>query len=942
VDLRGNPGHEYLAAYLTMASDSSPMADTDIRSQLATWLPEYMIPSRYMQLDAFPRQAHGKIDRRLLPEPDSEQPAAAGFCAPRDEIEQTIADLWTEILDLDSAPSVYDNFFDLGGHSLLATRVVARLRKEFRDVAKPISVMDMFASPSIAELAALVKRADAPARSRLIHELTPPVKDDERILSIVCAPYGGASASVYQDLAASLPAGHCLYSIQVPGREIGLAEDHLPIDQVAEACAQEIRQNISGPLVIYGHCGPGGALAVALTQRLAAAGRDLEALYLGGVFPFARPSGRLLGPLSRLVQMERFRADRNAANWMRGLGADLSDLDDDAVEFMIRAMRKDGVLAEVYLTELLSRGARRLSIPVISVVGERDPAGEFYQERYTEWGFLSDVTGVVVLREAGHFFVRHRAAELAQIVTTTHLAMLAGNSDALSRASKGADATWWLHGCSRADTEPLTAPERTPNRENGSRRLSSGRVTTRDRQQGMNRFSAIAVSQLISIIGSTLTEFAVPLWVYLKTGSLGYFGLLAVVGLLPGIVMAPVAGAIVDRYDRRRVMIAGDAAACSVEGVLLVLAWINGLQVWNIAVLVGLISVALIFQRTAYLSAIPQIVPKRFLGHANGIFQTAAGFGQFIGPLIGVALLATVGLRNILAVDVASYVIAISVVTLIRFPAAMGAQHIESVMAEIGQGLRYILARPNFRALLIFFAVLNLCFAPLVVLEAPLVLSMASRPAVAAIAAAGGIGAAVGGLTMSVWGGPRFRRMRGIRVLVAILAPFVALTGFRPELLLVGIGMLGANFCVGIINGIVTTIIHAKVPQRLHGRVIALSVLIASLALPFAFGVVAPYGPRILDPLTSAHGITGDIIRAATGSGHDRGIGLVYIVGAIMLALVAAAMGKVRPLARFDIEVEDAIPDDLLGIKAISDSRSVEARVVVSVPSSHPEREKVL
>jgi MFS family permease len=438
----------------------------------------------------------------------------------------------------------------------------------------------------------------------------------------------------------------------------------------------------------------------------------------------------------------------------------------------------------------------------------------------------------------------------------------------------------------------------------------------------MNRFSAIAVSQLISIIGSSLTAFALPLWMYLKTGSLSYFGLLAMAGLLPGIVMAPVAGAIVDRHDRRRVMIAGDVAACGVETVLLVLAFLNALQFWNIAVLVGLISAALIFQRTAYLSAIPQIVPKRFLGHANGIFQTANGFSQFIGPLIGVGLLATVGLRNILGLDVASYIVAISVVILIRFPAAMAAQRVESVMAEIRQGLRYILDRPNFCALLIFFAILNLCFAPLVVLEAPLVLSMAPLPAVAAIAAAAGVGAAAGGLTMSVWGGPHSKRVQAIRVLVAILVPFVALTGFRPELLFVGIGLLGANFCVGIINGIVLTIIHAKVPQRLHGRFIALSVLIASLALPFAFGVVAPYGPRILGPLTATHGIIGDIVHAVTGNGHGRAIGLVYIICAIMLALLAAGMGWVRQLARFDVEVEDAVPDDLLGIKAIHDARS--------------------
>jgi MFS family permease len=463
----------------------------------------------------------------------------------------------------------------------------------------------------------------------------------------------------------------------------------------------------------------------------------------------------------------------------------------------------------------------------------------------------------------------------------------------------------------------------------------------------MSRFSAIASSQLISMTGSMLTAFAVPLWMYLKTGSLAYFGFLTVIGLLPGIIIGPVAGAVVDRYDRRRVMIAGDAAACSAEAVLLVLAWVNALAFWNIAVLAGLVSVALAFQRTAYLSAIPQIVPKRFLGHANGIFQTANGFAQFVGPLIGVGLLATVGLRSILAADVSSYVFAIGVIILIRFPAAMAARRAESFIAEIGQGLKYILASPGFRALMVFFAVLNLCVAPLVVLEAPLVLSIASLPAVAAIAAAGGVGAAIGGLTMSVWGGPQIRRMQGMRVLVAVLAVFVALTGFRPNLLLVGIGMFGANFCNGMINGIFVTVVQTKVPQRIQGRFFALSMLIASLALPFGFGIVAPYGPRILRPLTSANGTVGAVIRAVAGSGHGREIGLVYLVCGIMFAFVAAGMGGIRRLSRFDAEVNDAIPDDLLGIRTISDARaslqpvaSIAARVIVSA-TGQPTGEKV-
>jgi amino acid adenylation domain-containing protein len=916
-DLRGPAGRQQLVGYLDLAEGAAAPADADIHSFLAGRLPEYMVPARVIALHGFPRQAHGKVDRKALPDPDADRSGARTYVAPRTEAEQTIADIWRQILELDQV-GVHDNFFELGGHSLLATRVVAALRRAFDGVAVPISVMDMFKYPTVAQLAAVAAtQRDEP---HLLYELTPPVAAATRTASFVCAPYGGAHASVYQKLAAALPADCSLYGIEVPGRDIARAQEALPVDQVAETCVAEILRDISGPLVIYGHCGPGGALAVAIAQGLEAAGRQIDALYLGGVFPFARPTGRILGPLSRFVENDRMRGDRNHANWLRGMGSEIADLGEEQVASMVAAMRQDGRLAEAYFTDLFATGARKLRAPVISVVGGKDPGGQFYQERFKEWGFLGDPLAAVVLDEAGHFFVQYRAAELAEILTRTHRAIAAGAADILSADARGPDATWWLHdytvtGPQAAEPE---ATEPAATRPAAAEKAPRPPAPGPGPAPGLKRFTAVALSQLVSITGSTLTEFALPLWIYLDTGSLARFGLLAVLGLLPGIAIGPLAGALVDRYDRRRVMIAGDLAAGITQAVLLVLAWTNTLQLWHLYVLIAVLSVALAFQRTAYLSAIPQIVPKRYLGHANGMVQTGFGFAQFIAPLIGVGLLATVHLRGILAFDVASYLVAIGVILLVRFPVAMAVQRAESVIEEIRQGFRFTLTQPSFRAMILFFAALNLFLSPLFVLLSPLVLSFSNLRGVAEVAFVGGLGGVVAGLTMTVWGGPQTRRMATIRVAAVALAAFAVLTGLRANLVLIDIGAFGMAFSIATANGIIMTIIQTKVPQRLQGRIFALNMMIASVTVPIGFGVIAPYGTRLLNLVVTAGGPVGSAVRATLGGGPGRGIGLLYIACGLALALLALTAGLVRRLAQFDRAVPDARPDDLLGLEEMS------------------------
>ncbi|MGV9779337.1 non-ribosomal peptide synthetase, partial [Streptosporangium sp. NPDC003464] len=495
VDLRG----DRLVAWLEKEPGAVEAPVAELRAHLLERLPEYMVPGRFGWLDRFPLQAHGKVDRRALPDPEPERlDQRPGHTAPADPTEEAIAAIWAAVLDLETV-GTGDNFFDLGGHSLLATQVVARMRKTFPDSRPPIGVLEMFKHPTVAELAGLVteRRGETAAPRRILAELTRPVDPRERAGSVICVPYGGANAVVYQALADAMPAGYSLYAVAAPGREPG-EEGQLSYEEVARRCVEEIAAHVQGPIVVYGHCAPGSALAVELAQRIEASGRELDALYLGGIFPFARPRGRFLGSLSRLVN-DRLHGTRTVAAELRALGGDMSGLDEEQVAFTVELMREDGRMAEEHFTRLLSTEQPRLRAPIVSVVGERDPSTEFYQERFKEWCVLSDSSSLVVIDEAGHFFPKYRADELAQILTGVHTADAAWR-EAHSREAGG---TWWLQ-----DTV-----ER--------------RAVREEREPSMRRFLPVALGQLVSLTGSALTEFAVPIWIYTVTGSLAHFGLIA-------------------------------------------------------------------------------------------------------------------------------------------------------------------------------------------------------------------------------------------------------------------------------------------------------------------------------------------------------------------------------------------------------------------------------
>lgn len=870
-------GEGRLAAYL-VAETAAPSI-SNLRGFLRDFLPDAMIPTAFVVLDALPLTTNGKVDRRALPAPEQiSLDLGTTYAAPQTELEECLAQIWMGVLGIERV-GIDDDFFDLGGDSFKSIRVVRKFGAAMR-------VFAIFKHPTIRALAAALseERTDEHA---LLQELTPALSPQERIVSYVCFPYGGGSAISYQPLARALPRGHSLYAVALPGHDFTREDEESALfHEVARACAEEIRQTIMGRLVIYGHCA-GGAMAIEVTRLLEADGVNVERVYLGGTFPNVRIPGRLFEFLANNLQIDRLSGDRTYETFFKSLGGFADVVDDREVRQIIKNLRQDSRDAEDYFTySFADKEYTPLSAPIVCIVGDKDPLTEYYQERYTEWEFFSPHVHLKVLPRAGHYFIKHRAAEVADLLTAP---LPSVEKTTTTEAIKQDHVSPF-----KQRTQTCTPP------------LQAGLLPT------LRVFLIVAAGQFVSLVGSGLTGFALGVWVYLQTGSVTQFALISVFAMLPGIIFSPLAGAVIDRSDRRKVMIFSDLGAGLGTLALTLLLWTGQLEIWLIYVILTWTSICNTFQRPAYASAIPQLVPKRYLWQANGIVQMTEAGSQVLAPIVAAALVVTIGLYGVILIDFVTFLFAITTLLLVRFPNSLPWQRKEPLMQEIVNGWRYITSHRGMVGLLLHAAATNVLLAIMTVLITPLVLqSLDSTTTLGSVMAVGGAGMLVGGLAMSVWGGPK-RLMSGLLGFSVLSGLCIMLIGVQPSLPFIALGFFGFTLTLALSNGCYTALIQTKVPHLLHGRVFALNQMIAFSTMPLGFALAGPLSDQIFGPLLMPGGLLADNVGRFIGVGAGRGIGLLFIVVGFLTVLVTL-VGYVYPrLWRLEDEIPDANPDELL------------------------------
>jgi len=425
-------------------------------------------------------------------------------------------------------------------------------------------------------------------------------------------------------------------------------------------------------------------------------------------------------------------------------------------------------------------------------------------------------------------------------------------------------------------------------------------------------FLVVWMGQLVSTLGSNMTGFALVIWIFQKTGAVTPIAFESLALALPSLLVSPLAGALVDRWNRRWVMILGDlGSGLSVLAVALLL-YTHHLQVWHIYVSSALSSLFATFQWPAYSASITLLVPKRHLARASGLVQTSQGIGQLLAPLIAGFLVVTVGISRVIVLDFASFLFAVVTLLLVRFPVpprtAAGAASSGSIWHEAAFGWSYIRLRRGLLGLLLLFAATNFVSGFVLVIAAPYLLSFASPAAWGIASTVGGCGMLVGGLLMSTWGGPR-RKMYGILGAEVISGVSILVAGAFPSPILFAAAAFGFFFGMPVVASCSQAIWQSKVEPDVQGKVFAIRAMVASSCAPLAYLLAGPLADRVFEPAMAVGGPLAATLGGLLGSGPGRGIGLLCCVLGVV-SLLVAAVGFLR-LRFLEDEIPDAIPEDL-------------------------------
>ncbi len=432
------------------------------------------------------------------------------------------------------------------------------------------------------------------------------------------------------------------------------------------------------------------------------------------------------------------------------------------------------------------------------------------------------------------------------------------------------------------------------------------------RPSGMFGFSIVWVGQIISLLGTSMTIFAMTIWAYEKTNSATALALIGFFFVAPMLIASPFAGALVDRSNRKLMMMISDIASGIASLVILILFTTGHLQIWHLFIIVAIQGVFQSFQWPAYSAAISTMIPKEQYGRANGMLSLADTASNIFAPILAGSLLGIIGVSGILLIDLATFAFAIGALLLVHIPqpkiTAEGIKARGNILKESVFGFSYIWRRPSLLALQIVFLTGNFFVGIPGAVEAAMILANTSsnEKALAYVNSAAAIGGVIGGLVMSAWGGPK-KRVHGVLFgwFIASLLGTV-LMGFGRSIPFWAISGFLGMFFVPIINGSNQAIWQAKVPPDLQGRVFSIRRLIAWFVTPMAMLIAGPLSDKVLEPaMQDPASFLASTFGSIMGTGPGRGMALLFVIGGAIAALVGITGYVFRALRDVDILLPD-------------------------------------
>ncbi|MEG4530210.1 MFS transporter [Microcoleus sp. D2_18a_D3] len=417
----------------------------------------------------------------------------------------------------------------------------------------------------------------------------------------------------------------------------------------------------------------------------------------------------------------------------------------------------------------------------------------------------------------------------------------------------------------------------------------------------MQKFIQLWLGQTASMIGSAMSGFALTIWIWESTSQATALALLMFFTQLPRILLAPVAGILVDRWNRKFLMAIGDAVSALLTLAILLLYISQNLQIWHIYVAAAVNGIFDQIQQLAYSAAIATMMPEKHYSRASSLSFLANYGASIIAPTLAGILYSAIGPGGIFTIDLATFTIAIGTLVCVKIPQPAIVPNPQPtrphLLQELSFGFRYIVQRPSLLALLVSVSLFWFAHDIGAALYSPMILARTGNNAriLGTILSAAGAGGVLGASIVSIWGGPK-RRIRGFLLGMAGAGLSKIVFAFGQALSIWIPAQFCSSFNFPILGSSNEAIWLAKVAPEVQGRVFATRAVIVQLASAIGLLIAGPLADRVFEPAMQPGGFLAAIFGPIIGTGAGAGMALLYAISALGLFLVAVGGYACRQL----------------------------------------------
>ena len=424
---------------------------------------------------------------------------------------------------------------------------------------------------------------------------------------------------------------------------------------------------------------------------------------------------------------------------------------------------------------------------------------------------------------------------------------------------------------------------------------------------GLRTYYALLVVQAISLLGSQISGLAVSIAVFRQTGHATPLALVAFFSVVPRMLLGGFAGAVADRFDRRRIMILANLGYVVSSGLLLASFASGAFQLWHLYGLVLASALCAAIEAPAFQASVVMLVPDSHRDRANAIGMIGGPAAGVLAPTIAGLLYAIIGVVGSISLDMASFVVALVALAVVRIP--MPAKTVEglamraSIWRQAFDGFRYLGARPALLGLCGCFSITSFLVLGVLVLNVPYILDRTGNVALLGVVlGALNFGALAGAVTMAVWGGTR-PRIHTVMLGVAVVGAFLALAGASRGPLTIGASLFVLMYAIPFIEAAAMSIFQAKTAPDLQGRVFASISQITALLRPAAYLIAGPLADRVFEPARRLP--LWRSVAWLVGAGQGAGIGLMFVIAGTLALFLSLAFYGIPAIRRMETTLPD-------------------------------------